>query len=306
MPGGWAATQLVIPTAREQEYLLHVIEAALEIRTPAAFFLWAQGQLQTLLPHQLMVCLQFDGDDELLRAECLHGQPLAAATLRQLTDERDGLVVRLLRHGRVAGQFPSMFESARACATAPVDAAWSALQAQMELTGFQNALMHGTERLAGGASFFVLFGLPHRPGMRDAYFLRLLLPYLHLALAGLGAGDRANVQHGPARRSDTAGATAGEYGAGPQDTPVPARPLSERERQVMHWLREGKSNEEMAVILGISGLTVKNHLQRLYRLLSVSNRTHAVSRCISLRLLERDPAPSRARRTANSARVAPR
>lgn len=291
MPGGGAGAQLVIPSAREQEYLLHVIEAALEIRTPAALFLWAQGQLQTLLPHQLMVCLQFDGHDELSRVECLHGKPLAAATLRQLADGRDGLALRLVRHGRATGQFPCMLEAA----TASVDTAWSALRAQMELMGFQNALIHGTERLAGGASCFVLFGLPHGPGSRDAYFLRLLLPYLHLALAGVCASD---------------GAPAGAYGSAPlgpprsQEAPV-IRPLSARERQVMHWLREGKSNAEMAIILGISGLTVKNHLQRLYRLLGVSNRTHAVARCISLRLLERERAPASPSRVRREARMAP-
>ena len=54
----------------------------------------------------------------------------------------------------------------------------------------------------------------------------------------------------------------------------------------MRWLREGKSNDEMARILGISALTVKNHLQRIYRMLGVSNRAHALARCLELRLLE--------------------
>ena len=58
----------------------------------------------------------------------------------------------------------------------------------------------------------------------------------------------------------------------------------------MHWVREGKTNDEIGQILGISGLTVKNHLQRLYRLLGVSNRTHAIARGAALRLFEQ-PAP---------------
>jgi DNA-binding CsgD family transcriptional regulator len=44
----------------------------------------------------------------------------------------------------------------------------------------------------------------------------------------------------------------------------------------------------MGKILGISGLTVKNHLQRIYRTLGVSNRAHALARCMDLRLLEDD------------------
>jgi DNA-binding CsgD family transcriptional regulator len=48
--------------------------------------------------------------------------------------------------------------------------------------------------------------------------------------------------------------------------------------QQLQWLREGKSNEEIGRLLGISALTVKNHLQRLYRQLGVNNRAHAVAR----------------------------
>ncbi|OEZ67037.1 transcriptional activator protein EsaR [Janthinobacterium sp. HH103] len=54
---------------------------------------------------------------------------------------------------------------------------------------------------------------------------------------------------------------------------------------MLHWVREGKSNDEVGQILGISGTTVKSHLQRIYKLLGVSNRTQAVSRGIALRLL---------------------
>ncbi len=55
-------------------------------------------------------------------------------------------------------------------------------------------------------------------------------------------------------------------------------------------MREGKSNYEVGAILGISAMTVKNHLQRIYRTLGVSNRTHALARCMALRLLE-SPGP---------------
>jgi len=37
---------------------------------------------------------------------------------------------------------------------------------------------------------------------------------------------------------------------------------------------------------------VKNHLQRIYKALGVSNRTHALARCLALRLLEPLPEPA--------------
>jgi DNA-binding CsgD family transcriptional regulator len=64
-----------------------------------------------------------------------------------------------------------------------------------------------------------------------------------------------------------------------------ARPLSTRETEILRWLAEGKSNYEVGCILGISAATVKNHLQRIYRTLGVSNRAHALARCSALRLL---------------------
>ncbi|MFH1869376.1 MAG: LuxR C-terminal-related transcriptional regulator, partial [Pseudomonadota bacterium] len=45
-------------------------------------------------------------------------------------------------------------------------------------------------------------------------------------------------------------------------------------------------NHEIGAALGISPLTVKNHVQKIYRKLNVQNRAHAVSRGISLRLLD--------------------
>jgi DNA-binding CsgD family transcriptional regulator len=53
-------------------------------------------------------------------------------------------------------------------------------------------------------------------------------------------------------------------------------PLSSREDEVMQWLSEGKSNEEIGIILSISPHTVKNHLDRIYRKIGVANR-HAAT-----------------------------
>ncbi len=52
--------------------------------------------------------------------------------------------------------------------------------------------------------------------------------------------------------------------------------LSTREREVMDWLSEGKANDEIAIILGISPHTVKNHLDKIFKKLAVDNR-HAAS-----------------------------
>lgn len=52
--------------------------------------------------------------------------------------------------------------------------------------------------------------------------------------------------------------------------------LTAREAEVMRWVAEGKSNAEAGIILGISALTVKKHLENIFHRLNVPNRTAAV------------------------------
>ncbi|MEN3940160.1 helix-turn-helix transcriptional regulator [Prosthecobacter sp. SYSU 5D2] len=51
--------------------------------------------------------------------------------------------------------------------------------------------------------------------------------------------------------------------------------LTPREREVGRWLCEGKTNEEIAIILGIRAGTVKRHVENVFAKLHVPNRTAA-------------------------------
>lgn len=59
--------------------------------------------------------------------------------------------------------------------------------------------------------------------------------------------------------------------------PAP-RPLSVREREVLAWVREGKTNDEISRCLGCGTETVKTHLKRTFAKLGVDNRLAAVRR----------------------------
>jgi transcriptional regulator EpsA len=252
--------QAVILSTREQEYLLRVIETGVTVRAHHEFFLWTQGQLQSLLPHQALVCMQFDGADNLQRLVCLHSLVLAPDALAALEDQADGLAVRMARHCRQGKRLPAMFDIG-----VRETGDMAGFQDALRSIGFDNAMVHGSGPLGEGATVFALFGMPQRPGPRHAYFFELVLAWLHLALSRL-----------PATGSPLPGRTPVEA----------ARPLSARETEILQWLAQGKSNYEVGRILGISAATVKNHLQRIYRALGVSNRSHALARCAGLRLLE--------------------
>ncbi|MEH2279652.1 MAG: response regulator transcription factor [Nostoc sp.] len=52
--------------------------------------------------------------------------------------------------------------------------------------------------------------------------------------------------------------------------------ITEREQEVLHWLLQGDSNEEIAKRLYITVATVKAHLTSIFKKLQVTNRTQAV------------------------------
>ncbi len=56
----------------------------------------------------------------------------------------------------------------------------------------------------------------------------------------------------------------------------PFHPLSDREMEVLSCIVKGMSNKEIAIHLGISHQTVKNHVTSILRKFSVEDRTQAV------------------------------
>jgi len=220
---------MLSPSAREQEYLLHAIDAAHGISTQRELFLWSQGALQTLLPHGVLLCIQLDEQGRARKVDCLHSIVLAPSERALLCDPAQGPASAWLRQWQRGGGQPLILQAG----------------------AMGHGLMHGSGALAAGGCAFVLLEMPAVAAARESWLLQLLLPYLHLALQRIASSAQP---------------------------PVAAPSVSPRQAEILQWLREGKSNEEIGRLLGISALTVKNHLQRLYRQLGVNNRTHAVAR----------------------------
>ncbi|MFB2553903.1 helix-turn-helix transcriptional regulator [Ensifer soli] len=60
--------------------------------------------------------------------------------------------------------------------------------------------------------------------------------------------------------------------------------LSAREIECLRWAAAGKSSDEIAIILGISGYTVASYFKSAARKLDAVNRMQAIARAIRLRL----------------------
>jgi general secretion pathway protein G len=103
------------------------------------------------------------------------------------------------------------------------------------------------------------------PGERDRPLAQMLVPHV------FSAYSRAQTRERPATEIEP----ASDRDAG----------VTHREVEILRWIREGKSNLEIGMILSISPLTVKNHVQKILRKLNASNRAQAVSKAISIKLL---------------------
>jgi DNA-binding NarL/FixJ family response regulator len=62
--------------------------------------------------------------------------------------------------------------------------------------------------------------------------------------------------------------------------------LSQREKEVLYWLIQGASNDEVAKQLYISVATVKAHLTNIFLKLQVTSRTQAIIAAIKLNLVQ--------------------
>jgi DNA-binding response OmpR family regulator/DNA-binding CsgD family transcriptional regulator len=65
-----------------------------------------------------------------------------------------------------------------------------------------------------------------------------------------------------------------------------ALPITDRESEVLYWIANGKTNQEIGQILDTSPRTINKHLEQIFRKLEVVNRTSAAA--IAIRLLAND------------------
>lgn len=77
------------------------------------------------------------------------------------------------------------------------------------------------------------------------------------------------------------------------DEKIRSLPLSNRQRDCLNWAQHGKSNREVAQILGISEHTVKEHMNAAKKALGVSSKIEAVIVARGANLIGSNPLSSR-------------
>ena len=272
-PPDSAPTSLVL-SDNQVEAIVSSAEAGLDVRRRYQFFVWMQGSLQVLLPHQLGICGAYSRSRHELQFEAFNAVPVDAALLTSFADSRSALL----------GQLQEMWLRAR-CKPITLNLTHAQLpdthaeQRQLlKAAGFHELVAHGVSRPQRPneiESFFVLASQGEPYSARHRFCLELLMPHMHSTWQRVQVIERELRELPP---PTLATSRSGSH-------------VTEREREILRWLREGCSNAQIGETLGISALTVKNHVQKILRKLGAANRAQAVAIAISLNLLSSSAQP---------------
>jgi transcriptional regulator EpsA len=245
--------------AADLDILQLVVDAALRVRSRHHFFRWSQGLLQSFVPHDILICSWPNGQAAPLRRDTFSVQPVSQQWVDDLCRTDAGVVPRLIQAWRESDYQPVVVERDSKGSRNAIEEGLARAQAR-------NVAAHGVFSAGGRLEIFFSFvSLPEPIEPRQRFLIELIVPFLHIAWKRAQLSERA-VQP-------------------PVANVVPQRTLTTREIEILRWIHEGKSNVEIGMILSISTLTVKNHVQKILRKLNVQNRTHAVARGVALNLL---------------------
>ena len=130
-------------------------------------------------------------------------------------------------------------------------------------TEMRTGFLHGSKptALTKKGSLFCFSGPAMPNDKRTEAIIDLLVPHLHLSLSQI-------LNKIPSADKDIV--------------------LSTREKEVLNWLKRGKSSWDISVILGISERTVNFHVYKIMQKLEAVNRPQAVAAAIHFGLIDVD------------------
>jgi transcriptional regulator EpsA len=275
------------PPASDVGFSLHAdavvraMEKATEVRRRYQFFVWSQSYLQPLVPHQLAVCGAYQRTRRDIAFEAFNCIPVPSALLSTVTDGGSALMQQLMatwieRRGRSIQVAISAGRSLVLDLHALTGVAAGTERDRLVDAGFDELLVHGVSRPQRPTeleSLFIFGSVKRKCADQHQMYLELLLPHMHSTWLRVLATER-----------DMSGTQA--VTVAPRSDKSRSI-ITDRESQILFWVREGKSNQQIGDQLCISVLTVKNHVQKILRKLGAANRAQAVAKAMTLNLLDR-------------------
>ena len=242
----------------EVKMLMAVVGSSLNIKNTQQFLEWAQRDLQNIFPHEIMISFMKDFLNGRVYKNKFCSIYVSSDLFESVLCGDDGVMDRVMAIWR------------RSLAPCLIDASLirtydeESIISIMRKYELNNIASHGMHDVNGEIlSFFCFMRIPGDINERHAYLLEMLTPYVHKALIHAMASDHAN---------EKAIQCYGDL-------------ITHREKEILTWVKVGKSNWEIAIILDISPRTVKNHVCNIIKKMSAQNRGHAVAKALRLNII---------------------
>ena len=235
--------------------LIEVVQRSYQIKKHLDFFRWQQDDVAKVFPHDGLIAVWGDFSKGILNYDVSSNIPgVRTQKLRESASQVDQFMADLYnkwlanneRWYRInnfsintdADDLPNFFSN--------------------ELSEINSLLVYGVRDIRGNNDCLYVFVDKKSEFSITSSVLGMLMPHLDAALRRIECLESTETEDDDIAEYHVQG-------------------LSDREHEIIHWVRMGKTNFEISMILGISPNTVKNHLKRIFSKLDVTCRAQAVA-----------------------------
>lgn len=237
---------------KQTDILFSLVDVCHSISSKAEFMSLVYPKLMQIFPHAMFGCAIVD------RAESADNRYLNVGFPKECVDQvaqAHGCMAAPLIEKWHAAKRPVYYD--RLCRAETTSD--SSLVAALHDHRLVNLVGHGIADHTGEVLCYFAFAGFENWDKRQEGIVNLVAPLLHVGLS------RAFNKSAPAH----------------------SVALSKRQQEILEWIRKGKSNGEIAELVGISPWTVKIHVRNLMAKLDVSRRSQAISKAFEVGLLGR-------------------
>lgn len=249
------------PSSQELQHFHRVVTHSAAVRSHFDVFVWLQGEMQNYLAHDIMIAAWGDFQSGAIQHDIISALDGARSTSSN-RETIAPLLLDLFQRWITLGRQPFSLASGDKGFALEADG----LQCPLDdaLQTMQYVVVHGiNDERSSYDCLYAAFRNEKCFTESEREVMTMVLPYIDLALR--------QVQLLPHQSPDTV------VIANPLIFDLlQSRGLSSREIEILQWVTLGKTNPEIGRILKISEYTVKNHMQRIFKKMNVSNRAQAV------------------------------
>lgn len=235
-----------------------VIQQSQNIQTHWDYFVWLQNNVAEFIPHDMLLAVWGDFNqsiDSTLDYDAASNiEGIRTRTIMGKTDKMDNLMLSLYQRWMHNGcNYFTIDDLTKTTLGKEIKRLFPKQAAVMN-----SLLVYGVRDTRGESDCLYVFFYKDNTLKVKPLMLDLIIPHIDHTLRKITLLNQIE-----------------EIGKPVFETGING--LSDRELEVVSWIKAGKTNQEIGMILNISQNTVKSHLKRIFQKLNVGRRAQAVA-----------------------------